>query len=94
MSDSINAILNNQLAAALDLFKSVGAKEVYVYGSGLETWKEGNDVFLAVKGVAADNFLKLTGRLLMDQKLSAELCDIDETGNPFVAQGSKGIKIL
>lgn len=71
-----------------------GATAIWVYGACLKGWKSGDEIQMAVDGVDDDHLLKVTGRIMMNLKVSTDLCHADDAGGAFCAGGRQGIKVL
>jgi predicted nucleotidyltransferase len=66
------------VARGVDILKSGGCREVYVFGSVAERRvNPHSDIDFAVRGCPPSRFFKLQGRLLVDLSRSADLVDLD-----------------
>jgi len=75
--------LKEPASLALAVLVKAGASFVCIYGNALTAWKTGDDVQIAVRGLDETQLLRATGRILMDTKLSVDLCDADASDSPF-----------
>jgi predicted nucleotidyltransferase len=63
---------------AVQLLKTGGCREVYVFGSVVEgRTREGSDLDLAVRGCPPGSFFPLLGELLTELEHSVDLVDLD-----------------
>jgi len=91
--DALQEPLKSKVQQIVEVLKSGGAKAAWVYGACLQSWNEKDDLSLAVEGVEEDHLLRLSGRILMDLKISTDLCT-DAEGEAFALQGKKGVQVL
>ena len=70
--------VREDVAHGVDILRSGGCREVYIFGSVAEG-RVGpqSDVDFAVRGCPASRFYKLQGRLLVELGRSADLVDLD-----------------
>jgi len=70
--------VREDVARGVDILRSGGCREVYIFGSVAEG-RVGpqSDVDFAVRGCPASRFYKLQGRLLVELGRSADLVDLD-----------------
>ncbi len=92
--DSLNESLRPAVTKVVEALKAAGASEAHVYGASLSGFKSGDDILIAVAGLDDDHLLKVTGRLMMDQKIGVDLCRSDDSAGPFASAGSNGEKVL
>lgn len=72
-----------EIAKAVAVFRSLGAEEVYVFGSAAANqMRSGSDLDFAVLGLPAENFYLAVGRALEEVRLPIDVIDLaDDT--PF-----------
>ena len=70
--------VRDDVARGVDILRSGGCREVYIFGSVAEG-RVGpqSDVDFAVRGCPASRFYKLQGRLLVELGRSSDLVDLD-----------------
>ncbi len=75
-----------KIAKAAEVFLSLDAEEVYVFGSAaLDQMHRGSDIDFAVRGLPAANFYLAVGRVLEEIRFSVDVIDLgDDT--PFTRQ--------
>lgn len=67
-----------------ELSKKYQVKRVLLFGSSLDLTKESNDIDIAIEGIAANQFFKYYGDLML--KLSKPIDIVDLTGtSKFIA---------
>lgn len=75
---AVPADVQRDIARAVEILRSGGCRDVYVFGSVAEGRVGGDsDIDFAVRGCPPERFYKLQGRLLMELRRSADLVDLD-----------------
>lgn len=92
--DALGDALRGDVLKLVEALKAEGATAIWAYGACLKAWKPGDEIQLAVDGVDDDHLLKVTGRIMMNLRISTDLCHADDAGSPFAAQGKAGVKVL
>ena len=70
--------IREDLVRGIDILKSGGCKEIYLFGSVAEGRSgPSSDIDFAVRGCPASRFFKLQGRLLVELTRSSDLIDLD-----------------
>jgi predicted nucleotidyltransferase len=60
------------------LSRKYRVKRVFLFGSSIDTAKEGHDIDLAVEGVAPEDFFKYYGDLMLKLSKPVDLIDLSE----------------
>lgn len=69
---------------AINILKSNGAKEVFIFGSLANgKFNENSDIDIAVRGLPTNEFYKIASTLLFELENEMDLIDLDDTENRF-----------
>lgn len=70
--------VQDDLTSAIEYLKSVGCKEVFVFGSTARgDYKEDSDLDIAVRGISAEKFFAVYGELMSRLSRPVDLVDLD-----------------
>jgi len=86
--------LQTAIKKVVETLKASGASAATIFGSACDTYKSGDDIQIAVTGLNEDQLLRATGRIMMDHKVSVELCDSQNGSSAFAGFSGKKITIL
>ena len=69
----------DKVKRAVEIFKSFGAKEVYLFGSALNDNfdMDNSDIDFAVRGIPPKNFYAAVGELLCSLRHDVDVIDLD-----------------
>ena len=72
------APIKEDLDRAAEYLKSIGCREIYVFGSAARgDEREGSDLDIAVRGIPADRFFAVYGELMTRLSRPVDLVDLD-----------------
>lgn len=64
---------------AVEILKDAGCREIFLFGSLAEnSFREGSDIDIAVRGCPKGKFFKVLGKLLLKLDFHVDLVDLDE----------------
>lgn len=75
----------NDIQKAVDILKKEGCTEIFIFGSLVKLVYDGrSDIDIAVKGLPANRYFKVVGKLELELDTSIDVVDLDEEENNFV----------
>ncbi len=71
--------MKNLIDKTVEILKSFGAKEIYIFGSfSKENMRENSDIDIAVSGLSCEHFFKAMGQVSETLHKPVDLIDLDE----------------
>ena len=70
---------------AIDILKKEGCSEIFIFGSLVERkYNDESDIDIAIKGLPANKYFKVIGKLELELDTRFDIVDLDEDENSFV----------
>lgn len=76
---------SKDIRKAIDILKNEGCSEIFIFGSLIALkYNDESDIDIAIKGLPANKYFKVIGKLEMELDMPFDIVDLDESDNNFV----------
>lgn len=76
-----------------ELSKKYHVKRVLLFGSSLDMTKESNDIDIAIEGIAANQFFKYYGELMLKLSKPIDIIDLSGTSKFIALIRQEGVQL-